>query len=128
MTLGLAICFRQDKSQMIIHTVCVRCFRQGRAIADIALQALNEKNYKMFFFLQRKLMLSDDKLVQAKAYTEEEAKIMAARKAIMDGTFQVYAGPLKDRDGNLRVKEGEVLSDGDLWQMDWFIDGVITQK
>ncbi|MAK91946.1 MAG: BMP family ABC transporter substrate-binding protein [Oleibacter sp.] len=59
---------------------------------------------------------------------EEEAKIMAARKAIMDGTFQVYAGPLKDRDGNLRVKEGEVLSDGDLWQMDWFIDGVITQK
>jgi basic membrane protein A len=54
-------------------------------------------------------------------------KIMAARKAIIDGKH-VYAGPLSDRDGKERVAAGSVLSDGDLWKMDWFVSGVITQK
>ena len=54
-------------------------------------------------------------------------KIMAARKGIIDGKH-VYAGPLSDRDGKERVAAGSVLSDGDLWKMDWFVQGVITQK
>ena len=59
----------------------------------------------------------------------EEAKkqIMDERQAIIDGK-QVYAGPLSDRDGKERVKAGEVLSDGDLWAMDWFVKGVISQQ
>lgn len=59
----------------------------------------------------------------------EKAKdeIMKERQAIIDGK-QVFAGPLKDREGKLRVKEGEVLSDADLWKMDWFVEGVISQK
>ena len=36
--------------------------------------------------------------------------------------------PLKDRDGKERVASGQVLADGDLWKMDWYVDGVITQK
>ena len=58
---------------------------------------------------------------------ENKKKIMDERQAIIDGK-QVYAGPLSDRDGNVKVKEGEVLGDGDLWQMDWFVDGVISQQ
>ena len=59
----------------------------------------------------------------------EEAKkqIMDERQAIIDGK-QVYAGPLSDRDGKERVKAGEVLSDGDLWAMDWYVKGVISQQ
>jgi len=53
--------------------------------------------------------------------------IMAERDAIMKGK-QVYAGPLKDRDGKERVAAGQVLGDGDLWKMDWFVPGVVTQK
>jgi len=59
---------------------------------------------------------------------EEEARIMAARDQLMNGELQVYAGPLTDQNGTLRAAEGEVVSDGDLWQMDWFVDGVITQQ
>lgn len=55
-------------------------------------------------------------------------KIMDERQAIIDGTKQVYAGPLKDRDGKERVAAGAVLSDGDLWSMDWFVPGVISQQ
>ena len=54
-------------------------------------------------------------------------KITAEREAIVNGK-QVYAGPLADRDGKERVPAGQVLSDADLWKMDWFVKGVISQK
>ncbi|WP_346907469.1 BMP family ABC transporter substrate-binding protein [uncultured Roseibium sp.] len=61
------------------------------------------------------------------AVSEElKAKVMAERDAIIGGK-QIFAGPLSDRDGTVRVKEGEVLSDGDLWSMDWFVEGVSGQ-
>lgn len=53
-------------------------------------------------------------------------KVMDERQAIIDGK-QIFAGPLKDRDGNIKVKEGETLSDADLWGMDWYVDGVSGQ-
>jgi basic membrane protein A len=59
---------------------------------------------------------------------EAAGKIMAERQAIVDGKKQVYAGPLADRDGKERVAAGQVLSDADLWKMDWYVDGVISQK
>ncbi len=58
---------------------------------------------------------------------ENTDKIMAERDAIVKGKH-VYAGPLVDRDGKERVAAGQVLSDGDLWKMEWFVKGVITQK
>lgn len=58
---------------------------------------------------------------------EAADKIKAERQAIIDGK-KIYAGPLSDRDGKERVAAGAVLSDPDLWKMDWFVPGVITQK
>ncbi|MBB4652070.1 basic membrane lipoprotein Med (substrate-binding protein (PBP1-ABC) superfamily) [Aminobacter niigataensis] len=55
-------------------------------------------------------------------------KVVAARQAIVDGKLQVYAGPLKDRDGKERVPAGAVLSDADLWAMDWYVPGVVSQQ
>lgn len=60
-----------------------------------------------------------------KGVPEDAAKkIMTARQEIIDGNRKVYAGPMKDRDGKERVAAGEVLSDADLWAMDWYVDGV----
>jgi basic membrane lipoprotein Med (substrate-binding protein (PBP1-ABC) superfamily) len=59
---------------------------------------------------------------------EDVAKIMAERQAIIDGKKQVYGGPLSDRDGKERVPAGQTLGDGDLWKMDWYVKGVISQK
>ncbi|MGB3387668.1 MAG: BMP family ABC transporter substrate-binding protein [Pseudaminobacter sp.] len=56
-----------------------------------------------------------------------KAEIMQERQAIIDGK-QIFAGPLSDREGKERVKEGEVLSDADLWGMDWFVKGVVSQQ
>lgn len=54
-------------------------------------------------------------------------KIMAERDAMMKGK-QIYTGPIADRDGKERVAAGKVIGDGDLWKMDWFVKGVVTQK
>jgi len=58
---------------------------------------------------------------------DNKKKIMAARQAIIDGK-PVFVGPLKDRDGKERLASGVAIGDGDLWKMDWFVDGVISQK
>jgi basic membrane protein A and related proteins len=61
------------------------------------------------------------------AVSEElKAQVMAERDAIIAGKH-VFAGPLNDRDGTSRVAAGEVLGDGDLWGMDWFVSGVTGQ-
>lgn len=58
---------------------------------------------------------------------DKRAAILAERDAIIKGK-QIYAGPLFDSTGKERVPAGKVLSDADLWKMDWFVKGVITQK
>lgn len=40
------------------------------------------------------------------------------------GTYNIFTGPIYDQDGNLKVKDGEVISDADLAVMDWFVKGV----
>ena len=57
---------------------------------------------------------------------ELEARVMAERDALIGGK-QIFAGPVTDRDGTVRVPEGEVLPDADLWGMDWYVEGVTSQ-
>lgn len=51
----------------------------------------------------------------------EADKVQAGYK---DGSFNIFTGPIYDQDGNLKVKEGEVIADADLAVMDWFVKGV----
>lgn len=53
-------------------------------------------------------------------------KVMAARQTIIDGKH-VFSGPLSDREGKERVAAGQAPSDGELWKMNWFVPGVVTQ-
>ena len=46
------------------------------------------------------------------------------KRAIVNGYFDPFEGPIYDQDGKLRVKEGEKLSDDDLLGMYWFVDNV----
>lgn len=46
-------------------------------------------------------------------------------KKIIDGSFHVFQGEIKDQKGNVVVEKGETLTDGELLGMDWFVEGVI---
>jgi basic membrane lipoprotein Med (substrate-binding protein (PBP1-ABC) superfamily) len=54
-------------------------------------------------------------------------KVMAERTAIIEGK-QIFTGPMNDREGKPRIAAGQALSDADLWKMDWYVPGVISQN
>ena len=52
-------------------------------------------------------------------------KVAEAQKKLEAGTFDVFYGPVVDTEGNVRVAEGENMSDeAMLNEMDWYVDGV----
>ncbi|HPI97109.1 MAG TPA: BMP family ABC transporter substrate-binding protein [Synergistales bacterium] len=55
-----------------------------------------------------------------------EVKNMVAAESskIISGSWDVFTGPIKDQDGNLKVPEGQSMSDGDMLSMSWFVEGV----
>ena len=48
----------------------------------------------------------------------------AVKAGIVDGTMHPFAGPIKNQKGEVVVKEGETVSDGDLLGMNWYVEGV----
>ena len=59
----------------------------------------------------------------------QEAKdaVAAAEKKITSGEWDVFTGPIYDQDGNLKVEEGQKLTDEEMLSMMWFVDGVIGE-
>lgn len=55
---------------------------------------------------------------------EAAAEADKVRAGYMDGSFNIFTGPIYDQEGTLRVKEGEAMSDADLAVIDWFVKGV----
>lgn len=51
--------------------------------------------------------------------------IAMLEQAVIRNELPVFAGPIYDQDGNLRVKEGEVMSPLQIVQMDWLVDNVV---
>lgn len=53
-----------------------------------------------------------------------KAKVEEKRKAIIDGTFYEFQGPLKDQSGAEKVPAGTRLTLSDILTMSWFVQGV----
>ena len=56
---------------------------------------------------------------------EVQDLVMQAKADIEAGNIVVFKGPIKDQDGNIKVADGEVLSDDAMGSVDWFVEGVI---
>jgi len=54
-----------------------------------------------------------------------KALVMAKRQAMIAGTFNEFAGPIKDQAGTVRVPAGGALSDSAQLSMNWFVQGVV---
>jgi basic membrane protein A len=51
-------------------------------------------------------------------------EVAAARDRIISGALAVYAGPIKDNTGKLRVGDGQKLAHAEIMAIDWLVDGV----
>lgn len=58
------------------------------------------------------------------APAEAAGVVEDAQAQIIDGSLNVFAGPLYDNEGNLKVAEGETMTDAEMLGMDWLIKGV----
>ncbi len=52
-------------------------------------------------------------------------QVLAKKEEIVAGELEVFAGPIKDQDGTVRVRDGEDMTDDEIWGMSWFVQGVI---
>ena len=60
-----------------------------------------------------------------KVSAQTKAQILAKEKAIENGSFYEFAGPLYDQNGKLRIKPGARASLADLMSMNYLVKGVI---
>jgi basic membrane protein A len=56
---------------------------------------------------------------------EVQDEVLAVSAAVEDGSIVVFAGPIVDQDGNVKVVEGEVLTDDLMSSVDWFVQGIV---
>jgi len=56
---------------------------------------------------------------------EVQDEVLAVSEQVEDGTIVVFQGPIVDQDGNVKVAEGEVLTDDLMSSVDWFVEGII---
>jgi basic membrane protein A len=46
---------------------------------------------------------------------------------ILSGEFDIFEGPIFDNEGELRVPEGQTMSDEEKLSFDWLVDGVVGE-
>lgn len=54
-----------------------------------------------------------------------QQKVDAKKQEIINGTFHVLEGPIKDQSGKVVVPAGHVMTETERYNISWFVDGVI---
>lgn len=63
------------------------------------------------------------------AKPEIQEKVYEKTEALLSGKFDVFYGPITDADGNIRVAEGESMSDNVMLNsFDWYVEGVVIDE
>lgn len=60
----------------------------------------------------------------ANAPEESKALVEEMKQKIKEQKFHVFSGPIYDQNGELKVKEGETMTDEELLNFNWFVKGV----
>ena len=58
---------------------------------------------------------------------EVRQQVMAERERIQGTDWDVFCGPIYDQAGNEAIAEGECMTDEEMLNMDWFVEGVIGE-
>lgn len=53
-----------------------------------------------------------------------QAAVDKAKEDIKSGKNKIFVGPLKDQKGNIKVEAGKAMTDEEVWNMNWFIEGI----
>jgi basic membrane protein A len=56
---------------------------------------------------------------------EVQDLVLQTKADLEAGTIVSFKGPIKDQDGNVKVEEGDVLTDDQMSAVDWLVEGMI---
>lgn len=56
-----------------------------------------------------------------------QAKVDEAKAKMADKSWDVFTGPIKDQSGNIKVQDGQKMTDKELLSFDWLVEGVDGQ-
>ena len=62
-----------------------------------------------------------------KVPAETARLVRLLRQSIADGSFRPFDGPIFDQAGELRIREGEILTPHQILMMDWLVENVDGQ-
>ncbi|MGI9490746.1 MAG: BMP family ABC transporter substrate-binding protein, partial [Geminicoccaceae bacterium] len=51
--------------------------------------------------------------------------VQQRQREIIEGRFNVFTGPIRDIDGDVRVLDGRIMTDESLLSMDYLVEGVV---
>jgi basic membrane protein A len=54
-------------------------------------------------------------------------EVNAAKEQIISGELHPFTGPINDNTGELRVEEGQIMTDEELLSFDWLVEGVVGE-
>ena len=70
----------------------------------------------------------NEDVVQMAPWTNMPADVIAeaekVKKAITNGKYFAFTGPIKDNTGKLQLKAGEIADDGHLNSMMYYVEGI----
>ncbi len=55
---------------------------------------------------------------------DAQKKVAAKRDELAGGKWDVFAGPIKDQAGAVKVPAGKTLNDPELQRLNWYVEGV----
>lgn len=56
---------------------------------------------------------------------DAQAKVDEVKAKILDGTFHIFEGEIKDQNGVVKVAAGQTMTDEEMLTMKWFVEGVV---
>lgn len=59
------------------------------------------------------------------AVPKDLQKMITEKALLFKEEDSIFAGPIKDQDGNLKVSKGKTMTDKEIWNVSWFVEGVI---
>ncbi len=51
-------------------------------------------------------------------------KVEEVKAKIIDGSFDIWSGPIKDQKGEVKIAEGSVMTEKEQAELQWFVEGV----
>ncbi len=67
--------------------------------------------------------------LSAKVKPEVQEEVDARQQLLINGTFDVFYGPIRDNEGRIRVAEGESMTDSAMLNsFDWYVEGVVIDE